>query len=707
MQRNRWQAAAFLEMIVTLAGATLKQFRSFRVLTGVLAFCSALTSVSAAKDVTLQISAHQDDDILFMNPDFRNSAGLTSTTAIFVTAGEAQGAPGQTREEFAASRQEGSRVAYASMYGATNSWTQSVCSFRGVYFEVDKLQGALDVNLVFLHLPDGGDGIDINTPDPYRTNILISLFNNSNPFPPFPLFTHTIVPTEWPTAKCVWPAGRHGVPGPTSYYYDRNTLTGVLGDIINLVHPTVIRTLDPNPYERCANGDPTCSQGYDYSFDNLDHQAVARFVREILPSYGKHKATINYIGYSIADYQGDLGGFDFASKESIVDAYGEHDGNYQKFRDGYLAWFGAQYERYPSNATWLQPLSDGRLAAFGVNADKLVMWKELAIGGAWKGPISLNTNIQDGSVAPSIAVATRPNGRLQLFFLRIPQAPMSGTPEICTLPQRPKGDAFGPMTCLGSPSRINPDWVFVPATTVGADGKMWVFVRNDEGGVSVNHETDSGWTGWTDMPSSDAFGGGQDVVDGIIARQGADGRVHVFAPTRFGYIRQWYQDGANGPWVYVPTFPANAPVFQSHSLGVGRNSDGRLEVFYRNSGFSQVLSVREQWPGGPWGDPTLLFGDAGHGPISVVRHPGGELGIFELNTWGGVSQTYEDSPTGNFILQWRLLDGNLIYFPSAAIDGLGRAVVAGFAIDGTLYIRRQAAAGASQGFDNWIPAVSP
>jgi hypothetical protein len=265
----------------------------FIILAGVLAFCSALTSVSAAKDVTLQINAHQDDDILFMNPDFRNSAGLTSTTAIFVTAGEAQGAPGQTREEFAASRQEGSREAYALMYGVPNSsWTQSLCSFRGVYFEVDRLQSALEVNLVFLHLPDGGDGIDATTPDPNRTNILLSLFNNSNPFPPFPLFTHTIVPTEWPTARCVWPAARHGVPGPTSYYYDRNTLTGVLGDIINLVHPNVIRTLDPNPYERCANGDPTCSQGYDYTFDNLDHQAVARFVREHLISTQRNRSLI-------------------------------------------------------------------------------------------------------------------------------------------------------------------------------------------------------------------------------------------------------------------------------------------------------------------------------------------------------------------------------------------------------------------------------
>ena len=156
----------------------------------------------------------------------------------------------------------------------------------------------------------------------------------------------------------------------------------------------------------------------------------------------------------------------------------------------------------------------------------------------------------------------------------------------------------------------------------------------------------------------------------------------------------------------MPVFPANAPVSLTHSLAVGQNSDGRLEVFFRNSGFSQVLSVREQWQGGPWGSPTVLFGDAGHGPMSVVRHPGGELGIFELNTWGGVSQTYENSANGDFNPQWRLLEGNLIYFPSAAVDGLGRAVVAGFAIDGTLYIRRQVAAGASQGFENWTPAVN-
>jgi hypothetical protein len=158
------------------------------------------------------------------------------------------------------------------------------------------------------------------------------------------------------------------------------------------------------------------------------------------------------------------------------------------------------------------------------------------------------------------------------------------------------------------------------------------------------------------------------------------GRVHVFAQTRFGVIHQWYQQTANGPWSFVPVSPSNAPVYRTHGLGVGKNADGRLEVFYRGAGRaadqacggfgcnSQVFSVREQSVGGPWGAKTDLFGDHGHGPLAIVQHPTATLQVFGRNYYTGVSGIGETSANGSFYpFQWRDLGGSTTPVPPSTL----------------------------------------
>ncbi|MFD0346121.1 PIG-L family deacetylase [Kitasatospora aburaviensis] len=70
------------------------------------------TSVNAS---VVQIVAHQDDDLLFMNPDLLNSIRSgTKTTTIYVTAGESNRKPA---EPYARNRQVGVQLAYAAMAG--------------------------------------------------------------------------------------------------------------------------------------------------------------------------------------------------------------------------------------------------------------------------------------------------------------------------------------------------------------------------------------------------------------------------------------------------------------------------------------------------------------------------------------------------------------------------------------------------------------
>jgi hypothetical protein len=307
-------------------------------------------------------------------------------------------------------------------------------------------------------------------------------------------------------------------------------------------------------------------------------------------------------------------------------------------------------------------------------------------------------------------VGVRDNGLLLLFYLRTPQAPQADTARICTVAQKPSGDTFGSETCLGSPSTQVPDWTSAPAAATGADGHFWLFAKNDQGGVSVNHEVDQGvWSGWTDLPvgsSGEPSGGGPDVIEGIVAARDALGRVQVFAQTRFGVIHQWYQQLANGPWVFVPAFPANAPSFLTHGVSVGKNANGRLEVFYRgagrNTGNAHVFSVREASPGGAWGPETDLYGDAGQGPLAVALHSTGPLQLFEFNYYGGVSGITEVGPNGSFApFQWTDLSGTILPGPSATSDSLGRTALAAFGLDGRLYLRRQTSGAATAPYSDW------
>ena len=178
--------------------------------------------------VTLQVVAHEDDDILFMNPDIRNmiAAGYGSVT-VYLTAGESVGTDDgtQSRELFAASRQEGERAAYAAMAGIDNvpgAWDRSTLAVRGGNLvEVDTLVAAPHLQLVFMNLPDGGDDI------PANNLALLRLHEDLTDS------ISTLVP--------------EGTPITQQYSYSREQLVGTLVDLMEMIRPSVVRTLDPHP----------------------------------------------------------------------------------------------------------------------------------------------------------------------------------------------------------------------------------------------------------------------------------------------------------------------------------------------------------------------------------------------------------------------------------------------------------------------------
>jgi len=100
----------------------------------ILGFClphTASSQVTPTSPVVMQVVAHEDDDILFMNPDLSASVSAgTGVVTVYVTAGEANGSlTGDSRTNYAAQREEGARAAYAAMVKQSNTpqtWIRSI-----------------------------------------------------------------------------------------------------------------------------------------------------------------------------------------------------------------------------------------------------------------------------------------------------------------------------------------------------------------------------------------------------------------------------------------------------------------------------------------------------------------------------------------------------------------------------------------------------
>jgi LmbE family N-acetylglucosaminyl deacetylase len=119
--------------------------------TGPLAVPALRDKTSCSRGLTLNVVAHQDDDLLFLNPDVQSdiSDGHCVRT-VYLTAGDA----GQ-RADYWSGREQGAKAAYAAMYGAENVWHDERQLLAGRQLSVSYLDNTPQVALVFLRLPDG------------------------------------------------------------------------------------------------------------------------------------------------------------------------------------------------------------------------------------------------------------------------------------------------------------------------------------------------------------------------------------------------------------------------------------------------------------------------------------------------------------------------------------------------------------------------
>lgn len=246
-----------------------------------------LPDTSCLEPTTMNVVAHQDDDLLFLSPDLQRDikAGHCVRT-VFLTAGDS----GYDRFYWL-SRQLGSEAAYSQMLGIKSVWEQQTVTLApGEYVTVASPRGNSKVSLVFFNLPDGnllGQG--------------------------FPASHHESL------GKLL--SGRIGsmetVDGQSGY--TSSQLVSALSMLMATYQPAQIHTqadVDNGAYP-----------------DHGDHIATGKFASAAATQYDQQHfdgaviiPVTRYIGYPVHGYPGNVADNDLAQKEAAFLAYARFDG---------------------------------------------------------------------------------------------------------------------------------------------------------------------------------------------------------------------------------------------------------------------------------------------------------------------------------------------------------------------------------------------
>ncbi|MFI6859535.1 ricin-type beta-trefoil lectin domain protein [Streptomyces sp. NPDC050421] len=229
--------------------------------------------------------AHEDDDLLFINPEIQQAVGpRCAFSTVYLTAGDA--GRRYNGGDYVQSREEGVRTAYAEMAGVPDRWTRSDLQVSGRTIASYTLKGKTGVRLSFLRLPDGTpDGSGTAT---YSHQSLLKLFRGE---------IRTMRPVD----------------GTRSYTEQQliDTLT-VLAEQDGIKR---ILTLD---YDNAAFGH-TYTQGADHS----DHGVAGRYFRRVafrLPG-GITTEVRGYLGYDVSRLPENLGPIRGRQKDAIFQSY--------------------------------------------------------------------------------------------------------------------------------------------------------------------------------------------------------------------------------------------------------------------------------------------------------------------------------------------------------------------------------------------------
>ncbi|MCT9006021.1 PIG-L family deacetylase [Streptomyces rhizosphaerihabitans] len=651
----------------------------------------------------LQIMAHPDDDLYFVNPAVVQGLNAgTPTTTVYLTSGDSDGRnhrPWQSgpateevtenRADYAKARQNGIKAAYAAMAlgDRTAEWKDTtLTTVAGPVAEIYSLADAPWVKLIFLNIRQHG------TPEGPPRSLHVLWREETERVPTLVVSGGVVHEQNW---------------------YNRAGLVETLAQIMGIVRPTVIRTMDPDP-DRLVHNE-RFPQRHDYGdlSDHCDHTAAALFS---WLAVARHQATVEKQTFVVEAFRGyynerwphNLGVRSVSQKELFLNLYAAADGydcgdpagsgDYSVGLGARLTgWVQSTAPRHPAGVNWLLTDPTGRLTAFAVVNQQAAVWMEAQPGsGQWRGPFFLG----GGPLAPGLAVCLTPDGRWQIFAERMSLLAVDDAQrrEIVLLEQAEPGGAFRSWTPLGNPSagsRTRDRHLGAPVVARDGAGRLHLFVRNAGQGLHTRIQMPDGtWSGWTDLR-------GHELQEGLAAVTAANGHVDVFGASR-GAVFRWAHKSLNEPLTRAPRFrlaPSAGPV------AAVLQPSGQVMTVYREPDTGHLLMAQEDDPGGRWAQPAeSVGGRGGYGAVALAAGPSPEAGTLVAcrSNLGAVAyrflpgdpdQPWQELPTTS-------LGGTFTGAPAAAFDAQGRATIAVIGADAKLAVARQTVPEAAE-FGAW------
>lgn len=587
-----------------------------------------------ARPLLLQVLAHPDDDLYFMNPDTLHAVrGGVPVVSVYVTAGESVGVnhaprtprPKPDRQAYSSARHQGLRQAYATMLGLDKftPWRRSALRLTGgLTVEVDQLaNGGRRADLVFVNLSMGeGNRNTVGLPHLWAV-------------PGITL--NTVVAT--------------GSPVPQSTRVGHQTLVDSLAALLDRYQPTMVQTLDPDPdiqVHDAAHHQNSDQNGYS---DHRDHTPAALFAWKALAQWVADSAEADggavprfvataYRGYYNQRWPRNLPQSVVLEKNQYLLPYGgdpEWDcgnaagcGDYGVGQNTPLTnakgWVRSTHSRYPGARPVTFAGPDGRLEAFSVLGTRAVRWQESAPGsGRWSDPQDLG----GGPLAPALAAVQDSTGRRLLFALRFSSLQGQGgrnAREVVLLEQGSPEGPFRAWTGLGNPERTEDHGrrIGCPVATATPDGRVHLFVRSAAKGVWTRvREPDGTWGGWRDL-------GGDEVQDGLAVVLDGGARIHVFAAGR-DTVHHWTQSAPGQPMALQPVRGLPQP---GEPPSTALAPDGSLTVAYRRpvTGELVLRTVDGSTSRNSVLTPAQLSGYGGYADVTVGAAPGRGGGLLLL-----------------------------------------------------------------------------
>ena len=234
---------------------------------------SPAATAACPAGATMNVVAHEDDDLLFLSPDLLHDVQSSRCVrTVFVTAGDAN-----MGVNYWMDREAGVRAAYARMADVANAWSTSDAGVSGHPIPLLTLTGRPTVSVAFMRLPDGihGSGSPSN-----NFESLQKLWEGSI-------------------------AQIHTVDGSSAY--SKSALTATLTTLMDALQPETIRTQD-----------------YTIGFgaaDHSDHVATALFARQAHPAYTTPHVFIGYEGYVTNSFAQNVFDPDLTAKTNAFNAY--------------------------------------------------------------------------------------------------------------------------------------------------------------------------------------------------------------------------------------------------------------------------------------------------------------------------------------------------------------------------------------------------